>query len=41
MLPAVIAQGFEVRREPVGQRITVRIALPEDLGGGANGRRPQ
>jgi anti-sigma regulatory factor (Ser/Thr protein kinase) len=36
-----VAQGFEVQREPVGKRITVRIALPDDLGGGVTGRRPQ
>ncbi|WP_053848363.1 ATP-binding protein [Streptomyces sp. NRRL B-24085] len=28
-----VAQGFEVRREPVGKRITVRIALFDDSGG--------
>ncbi|MGW2635699.1 ATP-binding protein [Streptomyces sp. NPDC001348] len=26
-----VAQGFEVQREPVGKRITARIALPDDL----------
>ncbi|MEU1940463.1 ATP-binding protein [Streptomyces coeruleorubidus] len=36
-----VAQGFEVQREPVGKRITVRIALLDDLGGGVTGRRPQ
>jgi hypothetical protein len=30
-----VAQGFEVQREPVGKRITARIALPDDLGGDA------
>ncbi|MFE9023884.1 ATP-binding protein [Streptomyces sp. NPDC007808] len=25
-----VAHGFEVQREPVGKRITVRIALPDD-----------
>ncbi|MFF4014842.1 ATP-binding protein [Streptomyces sp. NPDC001843] len=25
-----VAQGFEVQREPVGKRITARIALPDD-----------
>ncbi|MGA5207827.1 ATP-binding protein [Streptomyces variegatus] len=36
-----VAQGFEVQREPVGKRITVRIALLDDLGGDITGRRPQ
>ncbi|MFF0095214.1 ATP-binding protein [Streptomyces canus] len=36
-----VAQGFEVQREPVGKRITARIALPDDLGGALTGRRPQ
>ncbi|MBB5800157.1 hypothetical protein HDA41_008121 [Streptomyces caelestis] len=36
-----VAQGFEVQREPVGKRITARIALPDDLGGDVTGRRPQ
>ncbi len=36
-----VAQGFEVQREPVGKRITARIALPDDPGGGVSGRRPQ
>ncbi|MFJ8941973.1 ATP-binding protein [Streptomyces sp. NPDC102395] len=33
-----VAQGFEAQREPVGKRITARIALP---GGDITGRRPQ
>jgi anti-sigma regulatory factor (Ser/Thr protein kinase) len=36
-----VALGFEVQREPVGKRITVRIALSDDLGGGVTGRRPR
>lgn len=36
-----VAQGFEVEREPVGKRITARIALPDDLDGALYGRRPQ
>ncbi|GGT80467.1 hypothetical protein GCM10010256_44900 [Streptomyces coeruleorubidus] len=36
-----VAQGFEVQREPVGKRITARIALPDDLDGDITGRRPQ
>jgi hypothetical protein len=36
-----VAQGFEVQREPVGKRITARIALPDDPGGGVTGRRPR
>ncbi|MFF4397277.1 ATP-binding protein [Streptomyces sp. NPDC001480] len=35
-----VAQGFEVVREPVGKRITARIALPDDPGGGIAGRPP-
>ncbi|MGW7259145.1 ATP-binding protein [Streptomyces sp. NPDC054834] len=35
-----VAQGFEVVREPVGKRITARIALPDDPGGSLAGRRP-
>jgi anti-sigma regulatory factor (Ser/Thr protein kinase) len=35
-----VAQGFEVQREPVGKRITTRIALPDDPGGHVTGRRP-
>ncbi|MFG2682069.1 ATP-binding protein [Streptomyces sp. NPDC048392] len=34
-----VAQGFEARREPVGKRITVRIALADDPGDAAFGRR--
>ncbi|MFD3826838.1 ATP-binding protein [Streptomyces sp. NPDC058625] len=36
-----VAQGFEVQREPVGKRVTARIALPDDPGGDVTGRRPQ
>ncbi|HET6860250.1 MAG TPA: ATP-binding protein [Streptomyces sp.] len=36
-----VAQGFEAQRETVGKRITARIALPDDPGGGIAGRRPQ
>jgi anti-sigma regulatory factor (Ser/Thr protein kinase) len=36
-----IAQGFQVQREPVGKRVTARIALPDDPDGAASGRRPQ
>ncbi|MCX4856141.1 ATP-binding protein [Streptomyces canus] len=36
-----VAQGFEAQREPVGKRITARIALPDDLNGALTGRRPQ
>ncbi|MFJ5535251.1 ATP-binding protein [Streptomyces sp. NPDC093261] len=35
-----LAQGFEVVREPVGKRITARLALPDDPGGGIAGRLP-
>ncbi|MEU0038359.1 ATP-binding protein [Streptomyces sp. NPDC006333] len=35
-----ISQGFEAQREPVGKRITARIALPDDPGGDTSGRRP-
>lgn len=35
-----LAQGFEVAREPVGKRITARLALPDDPGGGIAGRLP-
>ncbi|MER8220738.1 ATP-binding protein [Streptomyces sp. NPDC094143] len=35
-----VAQGFEVQREPVGKRITVRLALADDLDGAVNGRSP-
>ncbi|MFE9454530.1 ATP-binding protein [Streptomyces sp. NPDC006739] len=35
-----VAQSFEVVREPVGKRITVRIALPDDPGGSITGRTP-
>ncbi|MFE8953216.1 ATP-binding protein [Streptomyces althioticus] len=36
-----VAQGYEAQREPVGKRITARIALPDDPGGDITGRRPQ
>ncbi|MFE9680761.1 ATP-binding protein [Streptomyces sp. NPDC006285] len=36
-----VAQGFEVKREPVGKRITVRIALLDDPGGNVSGRHPE
>jgi anti-sigma regulatory factor (Ser/Thr protein kinase) len=36
-----VVQGFEAQREPVGKRITARIALPDDPGGDITGRRPQ
>ncbi|MEU3525856.1 ATP-binding protein [Streptomyces sp. NPDC038707] len=35
-----VAQGFEAQREPVGKRITARIALADDPGGAVFGRRP-
>ncbi|MEW2289314.1 ATP-binding protein [Streptomyces sp. NPDC047841] len=35
-----VAQGFEAQREPVGKRITARIALADDPGGAVCGRRP-
>ncbi|MFG2463737.1 ATP-binding protein [Streptomyces sp. NPDC048523] len=35
-----VAQGFEAQREPVGKRITARIALLDDPGGTVAGRRP-
>ncbi|MFF3312984.1 ATP-binding protein [Streptomyces sp. NPDC002952] len=35
-----VAQGFEVQREPVGKRITARIALLDDPGGAIAGRNP-
>jgi anti-sigma regulatory factor (Ser/Thr protein kinase) len=34
-----VAQGFEAQREPVGKRITARIALLDDPGGAMAGRR--
>ncbi|MFI9810001.1 ATP-binding protein [Streptomyces sp. NPDC052301] len=34
-----VAQAFEARREPVGKRITARIALTDDPGVTHNGRR--
>lgn len=34
-----VAQGFEAQREPVGKRITARIALADDPGGAQSGRR--
>ncbi|MEU7428271.1 ATP-binding protein [Streptomyces sp. NPDC040750] len=35
-----VAQGFEAQREPVGKRITARIALADDPGGAVSGRHP-
>ncbi|MFF8103286.1 ATP-binding protein [Streptomyces sp. NPDC016640] len=35
-----VCQGFEVQREPVGKRITARIALLDDPGGMPSGRPP-
>ncbi|SEO30127.1 ATP-binding protein [Actinacidiphila rubida] len=35
-----VAQGFEARREPVGKRITVRIALTDEPDDAASGARP-
>jgi hypothetical protein len=35
-----VAQGFEVQREPVGKRITARLALADDPGGAIYGHRP-
>ncbi|MGW7385559.1 hypothetical protein [Streptomyces sp. NPDC054794] len=37
--PAV-AQGFEAQREPVGKRLTARLALLDDPSGAVAGRRP-
>ncbi|MEU1571662.1 ATP-binding protein [Streptomyces collinus] len=36
-----VAQGFEVRREPVGKRITARIDLLDGSGGDIAGPNPQ
>ncbi|OUC77782.1 ATP-binding protein [Streptomyces swartbergensis] len=36
-----VAQGFEAQREPVGKRITARIALLDDPGGAVTGRQPR
>ncbi|GAA3787540.1 ATP-binding protein [Streptomyces phyllanthi] len=33
-----VVQGFEVQREPVGKRVTARIALADDPGGDVAGR---
>ncbi|CAM5655505.1 hypothetical protein GCM10010345_91750 [Streptomyces canarius] len=35
-----VAQGFEAQREPVGKRITARIALADDPDGAISGRQP-
>ncbi|MEU1710915.1 ATP-binding protein [Streptomyces sp. NPDC005706] len=35
-----VCQGFEAQREPVGKRITARIALLDDPSGAVAGRRP-
>ncbi|MEW2259835.1 hypothetical protein [Streptomyces sp. NPDC047869] len=34
------AQGFEAQQEPVGKRITARMALLDDPDGSVAGRRP-
>ncbi|WAU81451.1 ATP-binding protein [Streptomyces sp. Qhu-G9] len=36
-----VTQGFAVQQEPVGKRITARIALLDDPNGHVSGRRPQ
>ncbi|MEV0976466.1 ATP-binding protein [Streptomyces sp. NPDC049915] len=36
-----VAQGFEGQREPVGKRITARLALADDPDGDISGRPPQ
>ncbi|MFF9603796.1 ATP-binding protein [Streptomyces sp. NPDC014684] len=36
-----VAQGFEAQREPVGKRVTARIALADDPDGAVSGRPPQ
>jgi hypothetical protein len=35
-----VVQGFDVQREPVGKRITLRLALADDPGSALNGRPP-
>ncbi|GGW13537.1 hypothetical protein GCM10018980_70620 [Streptomyces capoamus] len=35
-----VCQGFEAQREPVGKRITARLALADDPDGAIGGRRP-
>ncbi len=35
-----VAQGVEAKREPVGKRITARLALVDDPGGAISGRPP-
>ncbi|MEU6807472.1 ATP-binding protein [Streptomyces sp. NPDC046831] len=35
-----VCQGFEAQREPVGKRITARLALMDDPGGDIAGHRP-
>ncbi|MGW0846277.1 ATP-binding protein [Streptomyces sp. NPDC002787] len=35
-----VAQGFEAQREPVGKRVTARIALRDDLDDNMDGRGP-
>ncbi|MEU3842739.1 ATP-binding protein [Streptomyces sp. NPDC028635] len=35
-----VAQGFEAQREPVGKRVTARLALADDPGGAVSGRSP-
>jgi hypothetical protein len=36
-----VAEGFGAQREPVGKRITARIALAEEPSGACAGHRPQ
>ncbi|MFE0388643.1 hypothetical protein ACFW1F_31845 [Streptomyces bungoensis] len=35
-----VAQGLEVQREPVGKRVTARLALADDPDGAVSGRMP-
>jgi hypothetical protein len=35
-----VVQSFEVQREPVGKRITARLALLDDPGGDVAGHSP-
>jgi signal transduction histidine kinase len=35
-----VVQSYEVRREPVGKRVSARIALADDPGGAVTGRPP-
>ncbi|UXY40482.1 ATP-binding protein [Streptomyces albidocamelliae] len=36
-----VAQGFEAQRQPVGKRVTARLALLDDPDGAVSGRPPQ